>query len=163
MSRVIFNCTNCNTELSVEEQYSGTEVNCHECSFRLIVPDKPKKQIESEKINSKSNEIILTTAPTLEGYQVTETLEVITAECAFGMNIIRDVFASFTDFFGGRSNSTQQVLRDARKQCLYELKKEAADLGADAVIAIDLDYSEFTGQGKSMLFLVASGTAVKEP
>ena len=161
MSQIIFNCINCDRELAVDEQYSGTKVTCHECSSPLMVPDKQKKQIEEEKTDSKINEIILTTAPTLEGYQVTETIEVITAECAFGMNIVRDIFASFTDFFGGRSNSTQQVLRDARKHCLYELKKEAAVLGADAVIAIDLDYSEFSGQSKSMLFLVASGTAVR--
>ena len=65
-----------------------------------------------------------------------------------------------TDFFGGRSESTQGVLRDARRTCLNELRKEAFSVGANAVIAVDLDYSEFSGKGKSMLFLVASGTAV---
>jgi uncharacterized protein YbjQ (UPF0145 family) len=77
------------------------------------------------------------------------------------MNIFRDLFAGLTDIFGGRSASSQKILRDARKLCIRELKKEAAELGADAVIAVDLDYSEFSGGGKSMLFLVASGTAVK--
>lgn len=105
--------------------------------------------------------VMLTTAPWLEGYQITETLEVVTAECVFGMNVLRDFFASVTDFVGGRSESTQTILRDARKVCLTELKREANRVGANAVIAVDLDYSEFTGQGKSMLFLVASGTAVK--
>jgi uncharacterized protein YbjQ (UPF0145 family) len=104
--------------------------------------------------------IILTTADALEGYRVTKTLEVITAECVFGMNFLRDFFSSFTDFFGGRSNSTQKVLKDARKTALEELRKEAEQLGANAVIGVRLDYSEFSGDGKSMLFLVASGTAV---
>lgn len=76
------------------------------------------------------------------------------------MNIFRDYFAAVTDIFGGRSSATQRVLRDARKTCLAELKKEADELGANAVIAVKLDYSEFSGGGKSMLFLVASGTAV---
>ena len=40
-------------------------------------------------------------------------------------------------------------------------RQEAHALGADAVVGIDLDYSEISGGGKSMLFLVASGTAVK--
>ena len=44
---------------------------------------------------------------------------------------------------------------------MSELKKEADNIGANAVIAVDLDYSEISGGGKSMLFLVASGTAVK--
>ena len=77
------------------------------------------------------------------------------------MNIFRDFFASMTDFFGGRSKSTQKVLKDARNVCLNELRREAYEIGANAVIAVDLDYSEFSGQGKSMLFLVANGTAVQ--
>jgi len=161
MSHINFNCFECNAEFSVEKKHAGTEISCDECSFRQIVPEETIEQIEQKEDDEAINKIILTTAPTLEGYQITETLEVITAECAFGMNIIMDVFASFTDFFGGRSNSTQRILRDARKKCLYELKREAATLGADAVIAVDLDYSEFSGKGKSMLFLVTSGTAVK--
>lgn len=82
-------------------------------------------------------------------------------ECVFGINLFRDFFAGLADFFGGRSEATQKVLRDARKTCLYDLKKGAYRVGANAVIAVKLDYSEFFGKGKSMLFLVASGTAVK--
>ncbi len=98
---------------------------------------------------------------TLDGYKVVETLDVITAECVFGMNIFRDFFAGMSDFFGGRSEASQKVLRDARNNCLNELKQEAYDMGADGVMGIDLDYSEISGKGKGMLFLVASGTAVK--
>lgn len=105
--------------------------------------------------------IILTTAPTLAGHHITETIDVITAECVFGVNIFRDMFAGLRDIFGGRSAATQNVLRDARKTALTELRKEALLVDADAVIAVDLDYSEISGGGKSMLFLVASGTAVK--
>ena len=88
-------------------------------------------------------------------------LEIITAECVFGMNVFRDFFAGMTDFFGGRSEASQKVLRDARRNCLQELRLEAIDIGADGVLAVDLDYSEISGKGKGMLFLVASGTAVK--
>ena len=93
--------------------------------------------------------------------QIEEVKGVITSECVFGMNVFKDFFAGMTDFFGGRSESSQKVLRDARETCLNELKKEAYELGADGVIGIDLDYSEISGKGKGMLFLVASGTAVK--
>lgn len=107
-----------------------------------------------------SNDIILTTETVMSGYKITKRLEIITAECVFGMNIFRDFFAGVRDIFGGRSGSSQKVLRDARQQCLEELRKEAEALGANAVIGVDLDYSEMSGGGKSMLFLVASGTAV---
>lgn len=118
-------------------------------------------------LNTKKSEleaaisaIVLSTTPFLDGYK-TEVIEIITAECAFGMNFFRDLFAQMTDIFGGRSGTTQKALRDARKVCLRELKAEALRAGADAVIGVDMDYSEFSGQGKSMLFLVATGTAVK--
>ena len=110
---------------------------------------------------SDPDTIVLTTAPTVANREIDHEIEVITAECVFGMNIFRDLFAGIRDIFGGRSKASQKVLRDARQTCLHELKLEANELGADAIIGIDLDYQEFSGKGKGMLFLVASGTAVK--
>ena len=90
-----------------------------------------------------------------------ERIEIITAECVFGMNVFRDMFAGIRDIFGGRSSVSQKVLRDSRRVCLTELRREALLLGANAVIAVDLSYNEISGDGKSMLFLVASGTACR--
>lgn len=104
--------------------------------------------------------LIISTTPSLEGYRIIKHLDIITAECAHGMNVFKDIFTAFTDGFGGRSGSIQNSLREARKNCLGELREEALRLGANAVIGVDLDYSEFSGHGKSMLFMVASGTAV---
>ena len=104
--------------------------------------------------------VVLTTAPSLEGYQIIETLDIVSSECVYGMNLFRDMFVWARDIVGGRSESSQKVLRDARKICLMELRREAESLGANAVIAVALDYSEISGNGKSMLLLVASGTAV---
>ncbi|MDB3966617.1 YbjQ family protein [Porticoccaceae bacterium] len=106
-------------------------------------------------------EVKLTTTPEYPNFAIDDVMGIVTAECVFGMNIFRDFFAGMSDFFGGRSEASQKVLRDAREACLTELKKEAFELGADGVIGIDLDYSEISGKGKGMLFLVASGTAVK--
>ena len=107
-----------------------------------------------------SNAVILTTTPEVPAREVLEIIDIVTAESVQGMNIIKDVFASVTDIFGGRSATTENVLIEARNDCLRELRQRAAAMGADAVIGVDLDYSEFTGGG-GMLFLVASGTAVK--
>jgi len=102
----------------------------------------------------------VTTAPHLEGYRITDTLDIITAEHVEGINLLRDILAGLTDLVGGRSKTMQNALREARKTCLANLKIEAHQIGANAVIGVDLDYSEISGGGKSMLFLVASGTAV---
>jgi uncharacterized protein YbjQ (UPF0145 family) len=108
-----------------------------------------------------SKQVILTTSSHLEGFRVTQHIDIVSAECVFGMNVIKDMFAGFRDFFGGRNKSSQNALRDARVACLDELRSEASQMGANAVIGIDLYYSEISGGGKSMLFLVATGTAVK--
>ena len=108
----------------------------------------------------QARRIKVTTASILEGYTITETLDVISAECVFGMNIFKDFFAAVTDVVGGRSLTTQKVLKDARRECLLGLREEAIELGANAVIGSDLKYSEFSGGGKAMLFVVATGTAV---
>ena len=120
-----------------------------------IQEEEVQKKVERD-INVEK--VILTTAYVVSNQEIDHEIEVITSECVYGMNVFRDFFAGARNFFGGRSDATQKVLNDLRETCLYELKALAYNKGADAVIAIDLDYSEFSG---GMLFLVASGTAVK--
>lgn len=117
-------------------------------------------EVEIDHLDQVVADMIVSTAQAIDGYKATKQLGVVTAECVFGLNLFKDFFTSITDVFGGRSKTAQSALRDAREKCLAELKREAAERGANAIIAVDLDYSEFSGQGKSMLFLVASGTAV---
>lgn len=108
----------------------------------------------------KTDQIILTTEST-HNLPVAQRLDIVTAEVVIGMHLFKDVASAFRDVFGGRSETMQRGLKQARKAALAELRQEAFDLGADAVVGVDLDYSEISGGGKSMLFLVASGTAVK--
>ncbi len=129
--------------------------------IQKLVDEKKYDELPIETIDELSKDIILTTESVLSGYIVLERLEIVTAECVFGMNVFRDMFAGIRDFFGGRSSASQKVLRDSRHVCLTELRREALIAGANAVIAVDLDYSEISGDGKSMLFLVASGTACR--
>lgn len=114
---------------------------------------------EFERVASK---ITLTTSFYLAGKEVTEECGVLVAECAYGMNIFRDFFAAIRDVVGGRSNATEKVLRDARKEVMRQLREQALALGADAVIAMSFNYTELSGGGKNgMLLATAVGTAVK--
>lgn len=104
--------------------------------------------------------MILTTAPGIDGHHATRQLGIVTAECVLGINLFADLLISLRDAIGGRSETAQKALRTARETCLEELKAEAATRGANAVIAVDLDYSEISKGNSSMILLVASGTAV---
>ncbi|MDB4210618.1 YbjQ family protein [Gammaproteobacteria bacterium] len=153
-------CVYCNGPLSVKEILLGFHDACA-VDENGKIKRRDSTQVELNTQNRMEIEIIpLTTALDFPEHEIERTLEIITAECVFGMNLFRDMFAGIRDIFGGRSGAAQKVLKDSRLTCLYELKKEAYEIGADGVIGVDLDYSEFSGGGKSMLFLVASGTAV---
>ena len=125
-----------------------------------LIDNKQYDELPTEVIDELAKDLIITTEFNMPEYTVTKRLEIITAECVFGMNLFKDMFAGIRDILGGRSASSQKVLRDARHTCLTELRREALIVGANAVIGVDLDYSEISGDGKSMLFVVASGTAV---
>ena len=104
--------------------------------------------------------MILSTTTAIEGRPVRAYRGIVTGEVIVGANIFSDLFASVRDIVGGRSGAYENALRDARKQALAELEAEAVDLGANAVIGIDLDY-EVLGKTGSMLMVTASGTAVE--
>ena len=103
----------------------------------------------------------LVTTHSVPGREVREALGIVSAECVLGINVFRDMLGGLRDIFGGRSGTHQKALREARETCLKELAKEASDRGGDAVVGVDLDYSEISGGGKGMVLLVASGTAVR--
>ncbi|MBA0176029.1 heavy metal-binding domain-containing protein [Pectobacterium carotovorum] len=102
----------------------------------------------------------LSTTPSLEGFTITEYCGVVTGEAILGANIFRDFFASIRDVVGGRSGAYEKELRKARQIAFKELQEQAEDLGASAIVGIDLDY-ETVGKDGSMLMVTVSGTAVK--
>lgn len=103
--------------------------------------------------------MLVTTTPTLEGRTITKYLGLVTGEAILGANIFRDLFANIRDIVGGRSAAYENELRKAKDLAVQEMAQQAAALGANAVVGVDLDY-ETIGQGGSMLMVSASGTAV---
>jgi uncharacterized protein YbjQ (UPF0145 family) len=104
--------------------------------------------------------MLLATTSTIEGKTITQYCGIVAGEAILGANVFKDLFAGLRDIVGGRSGTYERELQKAREIALLELEEKAAALGANAVIAIDLDY-EVIGQGGSMLMVAASGTAVK--
>ena len=104
--------------------------------------------------------MILTTTPSVEGHTITEYKGVVFGEVISGVNVLRDFAASIRNIVGGRSGSYEEELIAARSQAMNEMSERAAQLGADAVVGIDIDY-EVLGENNGMLMVTASGTAVK--
>jgi uncharacterized protein YbjQ (UPF0145 family) len=101
------------------------------------------------------------TTPTVEGRRVTSHLGIVSGEAILGANIFRDLFAGIRDIVGGRSAAYEKELRRAKAIALEEMEQQATELGANAVLSVDLDYETIqVGSGGGMLMVSASGTAV---
>ena len=103
--------------------------------------------------------MILTTTPQIEGQPIKEYKGIVTGEAIIGANAIRDLGAGLRDIFGGRSAGYEKVLLQARGEATSEMIQRALDMGANAIVGIDIDY-ETIGNSGSMLMVATSGTAV---
>ena len=104
--------------------------------------------------------MLLTTTPNIQGREITQYFGIVSGETIIGANLFKDFFAGIRDIVGGRASSYESVLREAKESALQEMSDQAARMGANAVIGIDLDY-ETVGANGSMLMVTAAGTAVR--
>ncbi|GAB4359761.1 MAG: heavy metal-binding domain-containing protein [Kiloniellaceae bacterium] len=102
--------------------------------------------------------MLIVTTDGIEGRRIVQYLGIVSGDAIVGANVFRDVFARVRDVVGGRAGGYEKALRGAKEHALEDLAEEARALGADAVVAVDLDYEVV---GDSMLMVSANGTAVK--
>ena len=103
--------------------------------------------------------MILSNTPQIDGHNIREYKGIVTGETIIGANVFRDFMAGIRDFVGGRSGSYEKVLREAKDTSIQEMMQRAQELGANAIVGIDIDY-ETIGANGSMLMVATSGTAV---
>lgn len=176
------NCVGCNKEVDKFDNFNGRCRHCHAVFLEAgalgkTVPElREQREAERQKNERKHQEWatktiaphevekrirdMLLTTEVAHNLPIAKRLEIVTAEVVVGMNIFKDMLAGVRNIVGGRSGSLQKSLRDIRVTVLNELKREAAQIGADAVVGVDLDYQEIGATGSTMLFVIASGTAV---
>jgi uncharacterized protein YbjQ (UPF0145 family) len=104
--------------------------------------------------------MITATTPQIAERPTRRTLGVVSGEAIIGAHIFRDFFAGITNIVGGRAGGYEKALREARDIALREMEQDAARLGADAVVGVDLDF-ESLGADNGMLMVTATGTAVQ--
>ena len=110
---------------------------------------------------ANNSNILVSTTSTLEGITIESYLKPVSAHIVVGANVLSDILSSFTDFFGGYSDSLQKRLSLIYEDGLKAIREKAANIGADAVIGLSVDLDEISGKGKSMFMVTVIGTAVK--
>ncbi len=103
--------------------------------------------------------MLLSTTSHIEGCTIRAYKGVVTGETIIGANFLKDIFAGIRDIVGGRSSAYEKVLRQAKEIAMQEMEERARELGANAIVGIDIDY-ETIGKENSMLMVATSGTAV---
>lgn len=104
--------------------------------------------------------MLVTTTPSFEGRRIVQYHGICTGEVILGANLVRDLFAGVRDIVGGRTGSYEKVLRAAKETAIAEMCNKAAEMGANAVVGVDIDYEALGAKG-SMLMVAVSGTAVR--
>jgi uncharacterized protein YbjQ (UPF0145 family) len=165
-------CKMCGKVFSVIDMVDGICKNCISPELLLYTEAQKERQqredaeqkikVEALRLNKpKLLASILVTTEMLVDLSITERIGIISSQCVYGMNIVKDIFGMFRDVFGGRVASIENGLKEAHQQVIEDLKERAYLVGADAVIGIKIEHTYNNASGGSILSVFATGTAVK--
>lgn len=104
--------------------------------------------------------MIVTTTASVEGKPIIGYYGIVFGEVISGINFLKDIGAGLRNFFGGRSQGYEEELLRAREDALREMQARAAQMGANAIVGMKMDY-EVLGANNDMLMVTCSGTAVR--
>ena len=147
-------CTGCGKTIKGwQSTLGGTCSTCHSKIAKQVV----KKDNEQRQ---EALEAIMLTTETAPNLNITKRIDIISAQAAFEINNFKDMFVGFMNPVKGRSNELEKQLDELRVKSTQNLKAKAHEIGANAIVAVDLDLSTVTIGGISMMMMMASGTAV---
>lgn len=141
--------------LDFDIQVGPLGVSVDEC---VTFDPNDRADVALHALNRAVAAMVVSTLPPAGPY---DCLGVVGAERVVGINLLKDFAAAVVDLVGGNSGAVQDEISRARTACVQAMAVDAAKLGATAVHGIQFSLSEFSGGGKSMLMLMASGTAVR--
>jgi uncharacterized protein YbjQ (UPF0145 family) len=105
------------------------------------------------------DDFLTVTTPNLPGYKVTKILGVVTGIAPRTANIFGKLVAGFESMLGGEITAFMRELEKARFEAIRRAQRKAVDLGANAIIGLDLETSDL-GLQLGILVISATGTAV---
>lgn len=112
------------------------------------------------RIDKKKN-LLITSTQFIEDYSIEQYYGIVTSNMVIGTNVFKELFASFSDFFGGFSGKYKQQMDELYSGALDQLSESALEKSANAVIGLQANFSEISGHDKSMFMITLTGTAVK--
>jgi len=105
--------------------------------------------------------ILLCTTDHLDGYRIETYYGLVSAHVTSGVNALRGWLVAFRDIVGGKSGSYEKELARLEERAIEQLSEKALAIGANSILGIRWDYSYIGGDRRSLLMLVATGTACR--
>ena len=104
--------------------------------------------------------MIITTIQDVPGMEIVEYRGLATGEVVAGINVVKDIGAGLRNLFGGRIKGYEEEIVQARDEGLKELEARVAEMGANAVIGVRINFDALGSDGNNMLLVTVTGTAV---
>ena len=116
-------CLHCRRSTRALDLIPDREI-CTFCAVKLPADQYPPR---CEKVSQDTfiDRLILTTTPTVPGREITESVGIVSAQVAIGLNLFKDLGQAFRDVAGGRSANLQNMLAASRKAAFDEIEQEA--------------------------------------
>lgn len=154
-------CKSCGKVFSVIDMVDGI---CKECLNPEVVEVREAKQAKLDALQNNKfeilNSILLTTETTLD-LPIAKRIDLISSECVYGMNIIKDLFSFVRDIVGGRIVTIENALKEARAEIIADMKQQAYLMDGDAVIAVRIEHTYNNTNSGSILSVFATGTVMR--
>lgn len=108
----------------------------------------------------EKNNIKVFTVEKFDKNEIERYITTVSYHVVIGMNFFADFMQSFTDVFGGKSESYQRRLKEINEEVLSGIKEEVRKVGGNCAIDLKIDNDEISAKGKSMIMVTAIATAV---
>ncbi|NIR86863.1 heavy metal-binding domain-containing protein, partial [Candidatus Bathyarchaeota archaeon] len=118
-------CPNCGAEVAPGSNF------CTKCGNRII----------AEVAKMPSSDIIMVTSPNVPGYRVKKILGIVTGLTARTRGVGGKIVAGIQSIVGGEVSAFTYEIEKARKEALQRMEKRARELGANAIISVDVETS----------------------
>jgi uncharacterized protein YbjQ (UPF0145 family) len=105
-----------------------------------------------------SKRVAVTTGNSLEGYEIEEYLGIVRGIVVRAQTITQGIRGALSSILGGNIRAFEEVCEQARSDAYVRMVEHAVERGADAVIAMRYDATEFA---EGVTEVLAYGTAVK--
>jgi uncharacterized protein YbjQ (UPF0145 family) len=133
-------------------------MNCPVCGREISDDDKFCSYCGSS-VDQKSTQFVMTTTPSIPGYNIKKILGVVTGLTPRTRGVLGQVIGGIQSMFGGEVSAFTEELEKARIEAMARVRTKAMNMGANAVIGLDLETSDL-GQEAPIIVISATGTAV---